>query len=150
MKSNKSKLSIIKPWFWFNLKVIEKLHRSNALEMVVFFKILEVLAFYPYPIGSWTADQRPVISHWIWWLHFDIFEISTNSMFFTLIWISSLYSACPITPRASLAFLYLLPFAQDGPSCRFSAHRALARFGASLLDFSEMAASFALMFQILY
>ena len=100
MKSNKSKLSIIKRWFWLNLKVIEKLHRSNALETVVFFKILKVLAFYPYPIGSWTADQRSVISHWSWWLHFDIFEILTNLNLFyadldkTILFCVSEYPLC--------------------------------------------------------
>ena len=82
MKSNKSKLSIIKPWFWFNLKVIEKLHRSNAKNTVVFSKILMVFAFYPYPIGSWVADQSSIISHWIWWLNFDIFGILTNLISF--------------------------------------------------------------------
>ena len=59
-----------------------KLNRSIALDTVVFSKILKVLAFYPYPLGSWTADPKSVISHWSWWLHFDIFEILTNSNLF--------------------------------------------------------------------
>ena len=82
MNSNRSKLSIIIWWFWLNLKVIQKLHRSNTLETVVFSKILKVFAFYLYPIGSWVADQSSIISHWIWWLKFDIFGILTNLISF--------------------------------------------------------------------
>ena len=62
--------------------MIEKLHRSNAKNTVVFSKILKVFAFYPYPIGSWVADQSSIISHWIWWLNFDIFGILTNLISF--------------------------------------------------------------------
>ena len=62
--------------------MIEKLHRSNAKNTVVFSKILKVFAFYPYPIGSWVADQSFIISYWIWWLNFDIFGILTNLISF--------------------------------------------------------------------
>ena len=71
-------MQITEEYFLYNFQVRTKLNRSIALDKVVFSKILKVLAIYPYPLGSWTADQRSVISHWSWWLHFDIFEILTN------------------------------------------------------------------------
>ena len=71
-------MQITEEYFLYNFQVRTKLNRSIALDKVVFSKILKVLAFYSYPLRSWTADPCSVISHWSWWLHFDIFEILTN------------------------------------------------------------------------
>ena len=71
-------MQITEEYFLYNFQARTKLNRSIALDKVVSSKILKVLAIYPYPLGSWTTDQRSVISHWSWWLHFDIFEILTN------------------------------------------------------------------------
>ena len=38
--------------FLSNFQMRAKLNRSIALDTVVFSKILKILAFYPYPIGS--------------------------------------------------------------------------------------------------